>query len=219
LELQESTIRRPIASRHSTWAIATAGWLGRRGLRPNQISLLSVVFAGLAGLCLVLAATSTPAWRIVLLLIAAACLPLRLLCNLFDGMLAVEGGLRSAVGELYNELPDRLADLLILVGAGYSGAAFDWAHELGWVAGVLAVMTAYVRTLGQAAGAAQHFFGPMAKPQRMHVMIAACVLAACETAVGGAQWVMPAALLIVIAGTIVTIARRLRRIARDLETR
>src|SRR4051794_31303358 len=104
----ESMLRRPIPSRQSHWAIATAGWLLRRGLRPNQISLMSSVFSGIAGLSLVLAAASTPGWRIALLLVAAACMPLRLLCNLFDGMLAVEGGLQSPVGELYNELPDRL---------------------------------------------------------------------------------------------------------------
>ena len=36
------------------------------------------------------------------LIIAAVAIPLRLLCNLFDGMLAVEGGLKSPTWPLYN---------------------------------------------------------------------------------------------------------------------
>ena len=215
----ESTLRRPIPSRRSQWAIATAGWLLRRGFRPNQISVLSSVFAGIAGLCLVLAATSTPVWRIVLLLIAAACMPLRLLCNLFDGMLAVEGGLQSVVGELYNELPDRVSDLLILVGAGYSGAAFGWSHELGWFAAALALMTAYVRTLGRASGAASHFIGPMAKQHRMDVLVVGCLLAVVETALGWPPRAIAVALVVIIVGCLVTIMRRVRRIAHDLEAR
>ena len=110
-------------------------------------------------------------------------MPFRLLCNMLDGMLAVEGGLKTPSGELYNELPDRLADLLILVGAGYA-IVVPWGPELGWAAAADGALTAYVRTLGVAAGASQHFVGPMAKPRRMHVLIAACLLSAVETVVG-----------------------------------
>ena len=108
-------------------------------------------------------------------MVAAAAMPLRLLCNMLDGMLAVEGGLTTPSGELYNELPDRLADLLILVGAGYAIGEVPWGPELGWAAATTALLTAYVRTLGVAAGASHHFVGPMAKPRRMHVLIAACL--------------------------------------------
>ena len=103
---------------------------------------------------------------------------------MLDGMLAVEGGLKTPTGDIYNELPDRLADLLILVGAGYAIGDVAWGPELGWAAATTALLTAYVRTLGAAAGASHHFVGPMAKPRRMHVLIAACLLSAVETAVG-----------------------------------
>ena len=48
------------------------------------------------------------------------CVQLRLLCNLLDGMVAVEGGRSSPVGALYNEVPDRVADSLLLVALGYA---------------------------------------------------------------------------------------------------
>src|SRR5713226_6455863 len=47
---------------------------------------------------------------------------------------------------------DRFADVVILVGTGYSIAAFGWGRELGWLAAVLAVMTAYIRLLGGSMG-------------------------------------------------------------------
>jgi phosphatidylglycerophosphate synthase len=215
--LAEGTTRRPIPSRRASWAIAAARWLQRAGVKPNQVSLLGLGFAALAALCLILAGNSAGDRRVAFLLAAAVAMPLRLLCNLLDGMLAVEGGLKTPTGELYNELPDRLADLLILVAAGYAIPGIAWGRELGWAAGAAALLTAYVRTLGAAAGASQHFDGPMAKPRRMHVLIAACLLSAGETALDWPEGrVLAVALAAIIVGCAVTIARRLRSIAADL---
>ena len=180
--------------------------------------MLGVVFAAVSAVCLILAGRSVDGARVALLVIAAAAMPLRLLCNMLDGMLAVEGGLKTPTGELYNELPDRLADLLILVGAGYAIPQIPWGPQLGWAAATTALLTAYVRTLGAAAGASHHFVGPMAKPRRMHVLIGACLLSAVETALGWQDgWVLVFALVLIIAGGVVTIVRRLRRIVADLE--
>ena len=150
------------------------------GGRPNQVSLFGVVIAGFAAACLIFAGRTDGGTRVALLVVAAAAIPLRLLCNMLDGMLAVEGGLKIRTGELYNELPDRIADLLFLAGAGYAIGEVAWGPQLGWAAAATALLTAYVRTLGVAAGAAQHFDGPMAKPRRMHVLIVACVVSALD---------------------------------------
>jgi phosphatidylglycerophosphate synthase len=42
----------------------------------------------------------------------AACIQLRLLCNLLDCMVAIEGGKSAPTGALFNEMPDRFADPL-----------------------------------------------------------------------------------------------------------
>jgi phosphatidylglycerophosphate synthase len=217
----ERVTRRPIPSRDAPWAIQTARWLQRAGVRPNQISALSVVFAAIAALCLVLAGRSEGGTRAALLVAAAIAMPLRLLCNMLDGMLAVEGGLQTPSGEISNELPDRLSDTLILVGAGHAIPDLAWTPELGWAAAVAALLTAYVRTLGAAAGASQHFAGPLAKPRRMHVLIAACLLSAIGTLAGwqGEGWALVAALILIIAGGAVTVIVRLRRIVAELEAR
>ena len=211
--------RRPIQARDTKWATSIARWLASVGLRPNQISVLSVVFAAAAAGCLALTITSPTNGKILLFIAAAAGMQLRLLCNLFDGMVAVEGGLKTKSGEIYNELPDRISDALVLAGAGYAFPAQDWTRQLGWAAAVLAVITAYVRTLGAAAGASQCFLGPMAKQQRMATTTLASLAASGALLCGKSFAFMAAALLIIIAGCLVTIARRTRRIIEELQSK
>ncbi len=175
----ENITRRPLRSRDTKWAAAIAGSLSRAGVRPNTISVAGAVFAASAGVCLWLAGQASRDWHWSLLLILALCgMQLRLLCNLFDGMVAIEGGFKTTAGEIFNELPDRFSDAFIFIGAAYSMPEFAWTVELGWAAAVLAVITAYVRALGASMGAGQQFIGPMAKQQRMAVMTAACVVGA-----------------------------------------
>lgn len=197
--------RRPIAVRGSGWAQRIAAALARSRLTPNQISMLSVLFA-LAG-----------AWALLALpgaagaLACALAIGLRLLCNLFDGMVAVEGGKGTPTGVLYNELPDRLADSLFLVALGYA-IALPW---LGWLAALLAALTAYIRALGGALGQAQDFRGPMAKPHRMWLLGVALVLAALLPA-----WRQPLLLAtasIIAAGSALTCVTRTRAIAARLK--
>ena len=156
-----------------------------------------------------------------LYLAAATGMQLRLLANLMDGMVAVEGGLGSKTGELWNDLPDRFADGLVFVGAAYGLPELPFGVALGWTAAAAAIITAYVRVLGAAAGGGHHFLGPMAKPHRMAAMTAASLLAAALTAVDRLwpQRLVAAALAIILAGCAVTIARRLKRIAAELHRR
>ena len=127
-------------------------------------------------------------------------------------MVAIEGGRRTRSGDIYNDLPDRVSDALILVAAGYALSSPSWSHELGWTAALLAVLTAYVRVLGGASGLAQDFGGPMAKPHRMAVMTAACLLALIDSRV------LMAALIVVAAGSLITVVVRVRRIMNRLES-
>lgn len=145
---------------------------------------------------------------------------LRLLCNLFDGMVAIEGGFKTKSGEVFNELPDRFSDAFILIGAGYALQEGGFLlPELGWLAAVLAVTTAYVRAMGAAAGAGQHFCGPMAKQQRMAVLTLATLVALAAPWKASLMQAIPAALAVIAIGSLVTVFRRTARIVRELETR
>src|SRR4029450_12338549 len=129
--------RRPLKSRNTAWAASLARWLVKARVRPNQISLMSVAAAAIAAFALLHGSY----------LSAALFIQLRLLCNLMDCMVGVEGGLRPAAGEIYNDLPDRISDALILLAAGYSLPWPGYARELGWSAPLPAIMPADSRAL------------------------------------------------------------------------
>ena len=131
---------------------------------------------------------------------------------MLDGMVAVEGGKKSPVGSLYNEIPDRLADSIFIVAIGYS-VQLAW---LGWCGALLAAFTAYIRVLGGSLGFAQDFRGPMAKPHRMAALTAGCLLGAAEDALWGSQYALTLALSLIAAGSAVTCAARTRAIAQAL---
>lgn len=202
----EETARRPIAARSSAWAIALSAWLVRSGVTPNAISVASVLFA-CVGALLILHADN---W--LALIGAAVCVQLRLICNLLDGMVAIEGGRKSSVGAIYNEFPDRVADTLFLVPLGYA-AGMPW---LGWACALLAALTAYVRVFGGSLGLAQDFSGVMAKQRRMAALTVGLVAQAALTAFSTSLWPLLVTAAVIAAGSLVTCVTRTVTIARKL---
>lgn len=199
--------RRPLASRNTRWAQTIARRLAAMAITPNQISQASMAAAALAGLAFWLTSETQDGLRSLLFMAAALFCQLRLLCNLFDGMVAVEGGKGAPDGPFWNEFPDRVADLFIFVGAGY-GIGLP---ALGFAASAFAVLTAYVRELGRANGAPSDFSGPMAKQHRMAAITLAAVVSAFEGLWLGDGEVLLAALVIVALGAALTALRRARR--------
>ena len=198
--------RRVVSSRSNPLIRSLAGALARSAVTPDQISAFSIA-----------AAAAVPAGLLGLggaagALVAIAGIQLRLLANVVDGLVAIEGGKRSALGDVWNELPDRVTDSLILVSLGY---AFD-ASGLGWLAALLALATAYVRLLGGALGLVQRFSGPMAKQHRMFVATLALLPAAVPAWHAHAAPAVQAGLALIAAGSALTCARRTRVIAREL---
>ncbi|HEY3890258.1 MAG TPA: CDP-alcohol phosphatidyltransferase family protein, partial [Caulobacteraceae bacterium] len=118
-------------------------------------------------------------------------------------------------------LPDRIADLLFFVGAGYAAYGLGWniGPALGWMAGTLAVLTAYVRELGRGLGLPADFSGPMAKQQRMAALTIDCLIGAIEPLWEGHGLVMVAGLVVIVALTGWTAIRRVSRLAQALAAR
>jgi len=161
------TGRRPLKSRDLPFFKNLAALLARGGATPNGISFASIVFGCFAGAALA-ATACCDGWALRACWLGAALgIQLRLIANLLDGMVAVEGRKGGPTGELWNEAPDRLSDAAIFIGAGY--AAGSWP-VLGFAAALMAVFVAYVRALGASVGAGQCFLGPQAKPHRMALM-------------------------------------------------
>lgn len=210
--------RRPISTRQHPLSISLADWLASHGVSPNAISVGGMIAGVLAGVALACSGRFPHAW--VFLLAGAVGMQLRLLANMFDGMVAIQTGKASPVGELFNEVPDRVSDAAIFIGAGY---ALGGLPELGYLAAVVALFVAYVRAAGKASGAPQDFCGPMAKPQRMAVLTTAAVLASILPASWQEELVTTSklgliawSLLAIAFGGVITAIRRLRRTASAL---
>jgi len=209
--------RRPIATRNRRWAQSATTWLASRNVSPNAISTAGMCACIAVGIALGL---TSVAYHRVFWLIAALGAQLRLTANMLDGMVALVSGRASKVGELYNEIPDRVSDAAVFIGAGY---AWGGNVALGYIATIVAIFTAYIRAAGKIAGAPNEFCGPMAKQHRMLVVTIACVY----SAVVPRSWqilyidhvelgVMGLALFVIIVGCLITVSRRLGRIAHAL---
>lgn len=199
--------RRPIKTRSAGWAKRITDILVKRDISPNQISVASIAFAFAGVVALNIDS------GVIGSICCAVGIQLRLLCNLFDGMVAIEGGKKSDIGSLYNEFPDRIADSLLIVGLGYAIGQSD----LGWFAALAAALTAYVRVFGGSIGLKQTFIGPMAKQHRMAVMTAALLLNAVEANIYGTHYVLLIALAVIAIGSVATCITRTLAIAKQLK--
>jgi len=209
--------RRPIADVFRSTAHFAVRWCVRRNVHPDVVSYLSIVAAALAAICF-WQARSFPS----LLLVAPLFCYLRLWLNMLDGMVALASGKASPHGEIVNELPDRASDIVIFVGVGYGGFCLT---VLGYWTAIAALLVAYIGTLGQAVGAQREFSGPMSKQWRMvtlHVgswIAFAVYMKGMPPEVVWGRSVLDLTCLLIIVGCLLTIAIRLRRIARTLAAR
>src|SRR6266508_1046456 len=195
--------RRPIATRNRKWAQSATAWLAARNVSPNAISIAGMCACIAAGLAL---GVTSVEYNRIFWLVAALGAQLRLTANMLDGMVALASG--------------RVSDAAVFIGAGY---AWGGNVVLGYSATILAIFTAYVRAAGKIAGAPNEFCGPMAKQHRMLVITVACLY----SVVIPRSWqifhlddfdvgVMSLALTLIIAGCVITVLRRFKRIARAL---
>ncbi len=207
------TSRRPIAAAFRSTADGATRWCVRHRIHPDTISYFSLVAAVLAAICF---------WQggehLWLLVIAPGFCYLRLWCNMLDGMVALASGQASWRGEILNDLPDRVSDVVIFTGVAHSGLMHP---VVGYWAAIFALLTAYVGIFGQAVGVQREFSGIMSKPWRMVALHVGAWVAAAAILWGGRFPPGPLSVLdwtclLVIVGCWQTIAIRLHRIMKAL---
>jgi phosphatidylglycerophosphate synthase len=210
--------RRPLKVRETNWSKQIASYLSKKDITPNQISTASIFFAILASICLWLI-PSKPSLNLWLFsLLAAVFIQMRLLCNLFDGMVALEGGKSTKSGELYNDIPDRISDSILFIVLGYALSDISsLSIALGYFAALFAMMTAYVRLLGSSMGAKSYFIGPMAKQHRMALLTFALILTPFEVTFFHHRYILFFALVVITVGALITVINRIYHIYQELE--
>lgn len=211
----EPAWRRPIANVFRRTAHSAVRLCVRWNIHPNYVSYASIAASSAAGVCF-WRASELPA----LLILGVGFCYVRLWLNMLDGMVALASGKASRIGEIVNELPDRVSDVVIFVGVAHSGLC----HMLGgyWAA-IFALLVAYVGILGQAVGVQREFSGLMTKPWRMVALnVGAWWTLAVLWRSGdihlGRLTILDWTHLVIVAGCLQTIWVRLARIARALRT-
>ena len=155
-----------------------------------------------------------------LLIIAPLFCYLRLWFNMLDGMVAVAAGRASARGEIVNDLPDRVSDVIIFVGVAHSDLMNP---SIGYWTAIFSLFTAYVGLFGQAIGGRREFGGIMSKPWRMVALsLGAWAMFVCRSCLVGLHdfgklTILDWTCLVIIAGCFQTIIVRLKRIVTALQ--
>ncbi|HEV2804450.1 MAG TPA: hypothetical protein VGW57_05890 [Chthoniobacterales bacterium] len=214
----EPTSRRPISDGFRSTARFATALCVRLEIHPDAISYASVVAAAIAAVCF-----WSARYDARLLFVAPLFCYLRLWFNMLDGMVALASGKASWRGEILNDLPDRVSDILIFAGVAHSG----WMNPIvGYWAAIFALLTAYVGLFGQAVGVQREFSGVMSKPWRMVALHLGAWLALgyswsnnSERLLAGGFTILDWTCLVIVAGCLQTIAVRLRKIMAALRAR
>jgi phosphatidylglycerophosphate synthase len=213
----QPTSRRPIADVFRRTADSAVRLSVRLGVHPDAVSYGSMVAAAAAGACF------WQSGRFPILLVPAALFCyLRLWLNMLDGMVALASGKASLRGEILNDLPDRVSDVVIFVGVAHSGLCNPFLAY--WVA-IFALLVAYVGMFGQAVRVQREFSGLMTKPWRMVLLhVGAWITLGLiwwgngNVSYGGLT-ALDWTLLFIIAGCLQTIWVRLARIMEALKAK
>ena len=206
----EPSSRRPIAAVFQRTASAATRFCVRHGIHPDAISYLSVVAALVAAMCFWKSGAAR--W---LLIIAPLFCYLRLWFNMLDGLVAFAAGKASRRGEILNDLPDRISDIVIFVGVAHSGLMNPL---IGYWATIAALLTSYVGLFGQALGVQRQFGGIMSKPWRMVALhVGAWLTFFLAPQASATLTIFDWTCLVVIGGCVETIVVRLKRITAALQ--
>jgi phosphatidylglycerophosphate synthase len=172
---------------------------------PDALTATAIVVAAAGGACLALAE------RLPTLLLAVPFLAaIRLVLNILDGTVARRTGRAGPIGELWNELGDRVADVLFIGGLAFHPGV-DPRLALGAVIGAL--LASYAGITTRAAGGRRLYAGVMSKPGRMIVLAIAAPIAFLTS---DSRALVVAAAIIAL-GTLVTLGQRIAAARSELD--
>lgn len=128
--------------------------LYRLGVSANQLSLLSVISAIVAG----------AAFCVHVLPLAIVAIVCNALFDALDGCLARSSNSESRQGDLIDHVLDRYSDIFIFGGITIGGYV---AWQIGLIAIVGVLMTSYLGTQAQALGIGRNYSGLLGRADRL----------------------------------------------------
>lgn len=134
----------------------------------------------------------------------------RTACNALDGLVSRELGVASALGEVLNELIDRISDSIIFFSVIYLPST---NNTLGFMALIIVLLNSYLGILSKSAGGSRQYGGLIGKADRMILISVAAVLIVITQELqiwNGFLW-------FIVIGTLITFVQRFMITKRELQ--
>ena len=196
---------RPFASKFID-PIAKA--FAKAGISPNTVSIMSLIFAAMAGVFFYYA---NGYQKIVL--IAGLFVFLNSFFDAMDGAMARYLKIASAKGDFLDHVIDRYSDVFIICGI-FLGGHVDW--KIGVVAIVGVLLTSYLGTQAQALNIGRYYGGVMGRADRLILIMLASIIyfvyPVCVSGFSALGWVMVA----IAVGSHITALQRIIHIWKSL---
>jgi len=156
---------RPFASKFIEPVAKTAA---DKGLSPNAVSVASLVFAAMAGLCFYYSQTEP-----LLVLAAGSFVFLNSFLDAMDGAMARYLNVACRKGDFLDHVIDRYSDVFIICGI-FLGGYVQW--QIGMVAIIGVLLTSYLGTQAQALNIGRYYGGIMGRADRLIYIILATII-------------------------------------------
>lgn len=174
--------------------------LYRAGVTANQVTLFACIVSVALG-----AVLCVEQQRAALFLLVPAWFFVRMAFNAIDGMLAREFGQASVLGAYLNELTDVISDAALYLPFAFLPGS---NATLLWMVIALSIIAEFAGVIGQALGRERRYDGPMGKSDRAFVFGLLGLLVGLGIAIAPVLTWVWAALVVLIAVTIVNRVRR-----------
>jgi len=156
---------RPFASK---FIEPMAKTFAKAGISPNAVSIISLIFAAMAGIYFYYAAGNPK-----IVLIAGLFVFLNSFLDAMDGSMARYLKIAGAKGDFLDHVIDRYSDVFIICGI-FLGGHVDW--KIGVVAIVGVLLTSYLGTQAQALNIGRYYGGVMGRADRLILIILASTI-------------------------------------------
>ncbi|MGP8321747.1 MAG: archaetidylinositol phosphate synthase [Methanosarcinaceae archaeon] len=171
------------------------------GISPGAVSIISLIFAAIAGACFYYS-NGEP----LLVLIAGIFVFMNSFLDAIDGAIARYLNIAGVKGDFLDHVIDRYSDVFIICGIFFGGHV-DW--KIGVIAIVGVLLTSYLGTQAQALNIGRYYGGVMGRADRLILIMLASIMyfayPVCISGFSALGWVM----IVIAIGSHITALQRI----------
>lgn len=135
--------------------------LARAGVTPNQVTISAIILSFITGVLITLFSSN-----IYILLLVPVVMFVRMALNAIDGMLAKEHDMKTALGNILNELGDVISDVCLFLPFAF---VVGFSEPLIIAIVIFSIISEMTGVLGSVIGASRRYDGPMGKSDRAFI--------------------------------------------------